>query len=49
MNKYPLLSKTLVIGFLMLLLSIPLMMVRDVIQERSMNRNAATQAVARAH
>jgi len=48
-NKYPLLSKTLVIGFLMLLLSIPLMMVRDVIQERSMNRRAATQEVARAH
>ena len=49
MNKYPLLSKTLVIGFLMLLLSIPLMMVRDVIQERSMNRRAATHEVARAH
>ena len=49
MNKYPLLSKTLVIGFLMLLLSIPLMMVRDVIQERSTNRRAATEEVARAH
>jgi len=48
-NKYPLLSKTLVIGLLMLLLSIPLMMVRDVIQERSVNRHAATQEVARAH
>jgi inner membrane protein len=48
-NKYPLLSKTLVIGFLMLLLSIPLMMVRDVIQERSTNRRAATEEVARAH
>ena len=49
MNKYPLLSKVMVIGLLMLLLSIPLMMVRDVIQERSLNREAATQEVARAH
>ncbi|MDZ4357950.1 MAG: cell envelope integrity protein CreD [Variovorax sp.] len=49
MNKYPLLSKVMVIGLLMLLLSIPLMMVRDVIQERSQNREAATQEVARAH
>lgn len=49
MNKYPLLSKVMVIGLLMLLLSIPLMMVRDVIQERSLNREAATQEVAHAH
>lgn len=49
MNKYPLLSKVMVIGLLMLLLSIPLMMVRDVIQERSLNRAAATAEVARAH
>ena len=48
MNKYPLLSKTLVIGFLMLLLTIPLMMVRDVIQERSDNRRFAANEVARA-
>mgnify|MGYP006154576451 CR=1 FL=1 len=48
MNKYPLMSKLLVIGFLMVLLAIPLMMVRDVIQERSLNREAATQEVARA-
>lgn len=49
MNKYPLLSKVLVIGLLMLLLSIPLMMVRDLIQERSQNRETATEEVARAH
>ncbi|WP_066273704.1 cell envelope integrity protein CreD [Hydrogenophaga palleronii] len=49
MNKYPLLSKVLVIGLLMLLLSIPLLMVRGVIQERSQNRAAATEDVARAH
>ena len=48
MNKYPLLSKTLVIGFLMLLLTIPLMLVRDVIQERSSNRRFAATEVARA-
>ncbi|WP_171020215.1 cell envelope integrity protein CreD [Hydrogenophaga sp. 2FB] len=49
MNKYPLLSKVLVIGVLMLLLAIPLLMVRGAIEERSMNREAATQDVARAH
>ncbi len=49
MNKYPLLSKVMVIGLLMLLLSIPLMMVRDVIQERSMYREVATEEVSRAH
>ncbi len=49
MNKYPLLSKVLVIGLLMLLLSIPLMMVREVIQERSANRETAAAEVARAH
>ncbi|MDO9437291.1 cell envelope integrity protein CreD [Hydrogenophaga sp.] len=49
MNKYPLLSKVLVIGLLMFLLSIPLMMVHSAIEERSMNREAATQDVARAH
>lgn len=49
MNKYPLLSKVLVIGLLMLLLSIPLLMVRDLIQERSQNRETATEEVARAH
>ncbi len=49
MNKYPLLSKVLVIGLLMLLLSIPLMMVRDVIHERSAHRAIAATEVARAH
>jgi inner membrane protein len=49
LNKYPLLSKVLVIGLLMLLLSIPLLMVRDLIQERSQNRETATEEVARAH
>ncbi len=49
MNKYPLLSKVLVIGLLMLLLSVPLVMVRDVIQERSSNREVAAHEVARAH
>jgi inner membrane protein len=49
LNKYPLLSKVLIIGMLMLLLSIPLMMVRDVIQERSANRETAAAEVARAH
>ncbi len=49
MNKYPLMSKLLVIGFLMVLLAIPLMMVRDVIAERSANRHDATEEVARAH
>ena len=49
MNKHPLLSKTLLVAFLMILLSIPLAMVRDVIRERTDNRQQATQAVARAH
>ena len=49
MNKHPLLSKTLVIGLLMLLLSIPLMMVLDVVRERSSHRDSAAEAVARAH
>jgi inner membrane protein len=49
LNKFPLLSKTLIIGFLMLLLIIPLEMVRDVIRERTMNRTQATTEVARAH
>ncbi|HEX5738143.1 MAG TPA: inner membrane CreD family protein, partial [Hydrogenophaga sp.] len=49
MNKYPLLSKVLVIGTLMLLLAIPLLMVRGVIEERTANRSEATKEVARAH
>lgn len=49
MNKYPLLSKLLLIGFLMALLGIPLAMVRDIIAERTTNRHNATQEVARAH
>ena len=38
MHKYPLLSKLLLIGFLMVLLAIPLSLVRDVIAERTANR-----------
>ena len=49
MNRYPLLSKVAVISLLMLLLSVPLMMVRGVIEERSANRAEATEEVARAH
>lgn len=49
MNKYPLLSKLLIIGFLMALLAIPLALVRDVIAERTANRFDATEEVARAH
>lgn len=49
MNKYPLLSKLLLIGFLMALLAIPLALVRGVVAERSAHRQAATQEVARAH
>ena len=49
MNKFPLLSKTLLIGFLMVLLAIPLEMVSSVIRERTMNRAQATTEVARAH
>lgn len=49
MNRFPLLSKTAVIGLLMLLLLIPLAMVRDVIQERTQHRETATREVARAH
>ncbi|MBY0467271.1 MAG: cell envelope integrity protein CreD, partial [Burkholderiales bacterium] len=49
MHKYPLLSKLLLIGFLMVLLAIPLSMVRDIITERTNHRHNATQEVARAH
>ncbi len=49
MNKYPLLSKLLLIGFLMALLAIPLALVRDIIAERTANRHDATEEVARAH
>ena len=49
MNRFPLLSKTAVIGFLMVLLLIPLSMVREVIAERTANRHDAAQEVARAH
>lgn len=49
LNKYPLLSKTVVIGLLMLLLAIPLAMVRDLIHERGQYREAAEQDIARAH
>lgn len=49
MNKHPLLSKLLVIFSLMLLLSIPLLLVLDTIQERSAYRSEAAAEVARAH
>lgn len=49
MNRYPLLSKTVVIGLLMLLLAIPLLMIGGVITERSLYRDQATRDVARAH
>jgi inner membrane protein len=48
-NKYPLLSKLLLIGFLMALLAIPLALVRDIIAERTATRFDATEEVARAH
>ena len=49
MNKHPLLSKLLVILSLMLLLSMPLLMVFNTIQERSAYRDEAASEVARAH
>ena len=49
MNRNPLLSKVAVIGLLMLLLSIPLLMVRGLIEERSAHRSEAETEVARAH
>ena len=49
MNRYPLLSKTALIGFLMVLLMFPLSMVHDLILERTQNREQATREVARAH
>ena len=49
MNRYPLLSKTAVIGFLMVLLLIPLAMVSDLVRERTENRDLARSEVARAH
>lgn len=49
MNRFPLLSKTAVIGFLMVLLLIPLAMVSDLIQERTAHREHARQEVASAH
>lgn len=49
MNKYPLLSKLLLIGLLMALLAIPLVLVREVIDERSAYRQQAAAEVARAH
>jgi inner membrane protein len=48
-TRYPLLSKLLIIGLLMLLLSIALAMVRGAIVERSAYREAATAEVAAAH
>lgn len=49
MNRYPLLSKTALIGFLMVLLMFPLSLVHDLILERTQNREQATREVARAH
>jgi inner membrane protein len=48
-NRYPLLSKTVVIGLLTLLLTIPLLMIGGVITERSQYREQAAREVARAH
>jgi inner membrane protein len=48
LNKFPLLNKTLIVAFLVLLLAIPLTLVQSVVQERSSNRNFAAQEVARA-
>lgn len=49
MNRYPLLSKTAVIGFLMVLLMMPLSMVSNLVVERTQTREQATREVARAH
>lgn len=49
MNRNPLLSKVAVIGLLMLLLAVPLLMVRGLIEERSAHRAEAETEVARAH
>ena len=49
MNRYPLLSKLLMIGLLMLLLAIALALVRDTVAERSAYRQAATDEVSAAH
>lgn len=49
MNRFPLLSKTAVIGLLMVLLMIPLAMVSDLVRERTETREHAAQEVARAH
>ena len=48
MNKFPLLNKTLVIAFLVIILAIPLTMVQSLVSERLANRVFATQEVARA-
>jgi inner membrane protein len=49
LNRYPLLSKLLMIGLLMALLAVPLAMVRGTVAERAAYRDAATESVARAH
>lgn len=49
MIRNPLLSKVAVMALLMLLLSIPLLMVRGLIEERSAHRSEAETEVARAH
>jgi len=48
-NRYPLLSKLLLIAFLMVLLAIPMSLVREIIAERTAYRASATEEVARAH
>lgn len=48
MYRNPLLVRVGVIALLMLLLSVPLMMVRDVISERALRRQSATEEVSRA-
>ncbi|GAA6143453.1 cell envelope integrity protein CreD [Hydrogenophaga sp. 5NK40-0174] len=49
MNKFPLLSKSVIIGMLMIMLWIPLLMVQATIQERSRYRDQATREVANSH
>ncbi len=49
MNKFPLLSKSVIIGVLMIMLWIPLLMVQATIQERARYRDQATREVASSH
>jgi inner membrane protein len=49
LNRYPLLSKLLMIGLLMFVFAIALALVRDTVTERSAYRQAATVEVSAAH